>query len=80
MSDRRKHLRLDVAKEGRLSFNGSGFGCIVRNISPDGASIEVTNASYLPERFELMVTSEPARQCRLVWVKPDRVGVAFEGQ
>ncbi len=79
LSDQRKHPRTDVDDPARLSFDGIHVTCVIRNISAEGAAIEVENAAYLPERFKLVtLPDQAAKNCRLIWIKTDRVGVAFE--
>lgn len=79
MQDLRKHPRTAVDHPGWLSFNGINISCVVRNISPEGAAIDIDDAAYLPPRFRLVTAPEqPARNCRVVWIKSNRVGVAFE--
>lgn len=77
MDEKRRQPRRDVADSAHVSFNGTSLGCLVRNISDDGAAIDVENAAYIPERFRL-VTADAVHNCRLVWIKQNRIGVAFE--
>ena len=60
-----------------MSFNGVSLGCQVVNISEEGAALEVEHAAYIPQRFRL-VTAAGVRDCRLVWIKQTRIGVAFD--
>jgi hypothetical protein len=51
----------------------------VLNISSEGAAIDVPNAAYVPERFQLMTEKDRViRKCRVVWIQQNRIGVAFE--
>lgn len=77
VDEKRRHPRRDVEESAHVSFNGTSLTCLVRNISADGAAIDVENAAYIPERFRL-VTAGEVRNCRLVWIKQNRIGVAFE--
>jgi hypothetical protein len=79
VDDKRRLPRSEVEEPAHVSFGGTSLGCVVRNISADGAAIEVANAAYIPERFRLVRTAGDVRQCRLVWIKQNRIGVAFEG-
>jgi hypothetical protein len=80
VQDKRKYPRIDVEEPAHVSFGGTSLSCVIRNISTDGAAIDVENASYIPERFRLvMVPDLEVRTCRLVWIKQNRIGVAFEG-
>jgi hypothetical protein len=51
----------------------------VLNISAEGAAIEVPNAAYIPQRFQLMTEKDrQLRKCRIVWLQQNRIGIAFE--
>jgi hypothetical protein len=79
VEDKRKYPRIEVEEPAHVSFGGTSLSCVVRNISTDGAAIDVENASYIPERFRLvMAPSSEIRSCRLVWIKQNRIGVAFD--
>jgi hypothetical protein len=47
------------------------------NISDDGAALEVNNPSFVvPSRFQMMTESDrQIRDCRIVWIKLNRIGV-----
>jgi hypothetical protein len=65
-------------KAGRIGFNGTGIECLVCNMSPSGASIEIKGTVCIPESFNLMIDSEQIdKTCRVVWRKYQRIGVAF---
>jgi hypothetical protein len=51
----------------------------VLNVSDEGAAIDVPNAAYVPQRFQLMIEKDRLiRKCRVVWIQQNRIGVAFE--
>jgi hypothetical protein len=51
----------------------------VLNISTEGAAIDVPNATFIPQRFQLMTEKDRLiRKCRVVWIQQNRIGVAFE--
>jgi hypothetical protein len=53
----------------------------VLNISAEGAAIDVANAAYIPDRFRLMtVNDRVVRNCRVVWIQRNRIGIVFEKQ
>jgi hypothetical protein len=65
-------------KPGMIGFNGSGIDCLVCNVSPSGAAIEIKGNIGIPESFNLTVESERIdKNCRVVWRKYQRLGVAF---
>ncbi|MDO9459761.1 MAG: PilZ domain-containing protein [Alphaproteobacteria bacterium] len=79
MEDRRKHPRIEVDEPAYISGDGSSTRCRVLNLSPDGAAIEVPNSAYVPARFQLMTGKDRmVRECRIVWLQQNRIGVAFE--
>jgi hypothetical protein len=78
MEDKRNSPRHRVMKAGRIGFNGTGIECLVCNMSPSGASIEIKGTVCIPELFNLMIDSEQIdKTCRVVWRKYQRIGVAF---
>jgi hypothetical protein len=54
-------------------------GCVVSDVSESGARIDVQDSAALPDHFVLMLTSNGAakRFCRVMWRKPNQVGVHF---
>ncbi len=76
--DRRKHPRTAVDEAGYISSSGLSIRCRVRNISANGAAIEVPNPAYVPNSFQLMTANDRVtRDCRIVWVAQNRIGVIF---
>jgi len=52
--------------------------CIVRNISPEGAAIDVENPAFVPQQFRLVMASDSStRDCAVIWIREKRIGVAF---
>ena len=56
------------------------FGCMVSDVSQTGARIDVANEKDVPDTFVLILSSNGAahRFCRVVWRKPQQIGVKFE--
>lgn len=54
-------------------------GCVVSDVSESGARIDVQDSAALPDHFVLMLTSNGSarRFCRVMWRKPNQVGVQF---
>jgi hypothetical protein len=47
-------------------------------MSDDGAALDVPDASYIPNCFQLMTERDRlVRSCRIVWIKQNRIGVEF---
>jgi hypothetical protein len=54
------------------------MSCVVRNISPEGAAIDVENPAFVPSRFRLvMANGSSVRECRIAWIQQKRIGVTF---
>jgi len=78
MEERRKSPRAELNEPAYVSANGSVMVCMVRNISPNGAAIDVDNAAFVPQRFRLVMTSDRSvRDCEVVWIQANRIGVSF---
>jgi len=53
-------------RTGLCVGGGSVMSCIVRNISPEGAAIDVENPAFVPPRFRLVMASDSSvRECRV---------------
>ena len=59
MTDRRATNRQRVFKAGTIEFNGQGIECIIRNVSPTGAALEVPSPIGIPH--EIVVNSIHAK-------------------
>jgi hypothetical protein len=78
MEEKRISPRHRVMKHGIIGFNGSGIECLVCNVSESGAAIEIKSTICVPASFNLTVESERInKNCRVVWRKYQRLGVAF---
>lgn len=78
MDERRKHPRTEIDEPGLVSAGGSVMRCVVRNISPEGAAIEVDNPAFVPERFRLVMSNgAKVYECSVAWLQKNRIGVAF---
>jgi hypothetical protein len=76
--ERRKSPRTELNEPAYVSVGGSVMGCMVRNISPDGAAIDVENAAFVPSRFRLVMASDRSvRDCEVIWIQDNRIGIAF---
>lgn len=78
MEEKRKHPRVEIDEQAYVSSGGSVMSCVVRNISPEGAAIEVENPAFVPQRFCLVMAKDSSvRECQIVWIQQKRIGVAF---
>ena len=74
---RRAGARRRVLKSGAIEFGNEAIACTVRNVSPQGACIEVNSPLWFPDRFTLGVDGQ-RWPCRIVWKKQKRLGLAFD--
>ena len=79
MEERRKHPRTEINQPGYVCSSGSVMSCVVRNISAEGAAIDVENPAFVPERVRLVIANEPSdvRECRIAWIQKNRIGLTF---
>ena len=79
MEEKRKHPRTEIEEPAYVSSGGSVMRCIVRNISAEGAAIDVENPAFVPERFRLVMAKDSSiiHDCRIAWIKKNRIGLTF---
>ena len=78
MEERRKHARTEINLPAYVSAGGSVMSCVVRNISLEGAAIDVDNPSFVPPHFRLVMANDSSvRECRIAWIQRNRIGVTF---
>ncbi len=80
MEERRESHRSRTFRGGKILFNDrrSVLDCTIRNLSPEGACLQVESLIGVPAAFDLLIDGEEApRPCRLVWQSHDRAGVEF---
>lgn len=52
--------------------------CTVRNISQEGAAIDVDNPAFVPPQFRLVLAGDSStRDCKVIWIREKRIGLAF---
>ena len=78
MEEKRKHPRTEIDEPAYVSAGGSVMSCTVRNISPEGAAIDIENPGFVPPRFRLVMASDSSvRECRVAWIQKNRIGLTF---
>ena len=78
MEERRKYPRTEINQPAYVSAGGSVMSCVVRNISPEGAAIDVDNPAFVPARFRLVMASDGyVRDCSVAWIQKNRIGLTF---
>ena len=77
--ENRRAQRFRVFKGATIEFSGNSIPCTVRNLSENGAALDVVSPLGIPDHFELVIVAEHVRKpCRVIWRKEKRIGIAFE--
>jgi hypothetical protein len=80
VEERRESHRARTLRGGKVLFNNrrSVLDCTIRNLSPEGACLQIESLVGVPPDFELLIDGEEAaRPCRLMWQSDHRAGVKF---
>ena len=81
MEEKRKHQRTEIDEPAYVSSGGSVMSCTVRNISAEGAAIDVENPAFVPQHFRLvMANNSRVLECRVAWIQRNRIGLSFVDQ
>jgi hypothetical protein len=77
--EQRRHPREHSGKHGRIVLsNGSGVRCVIRNLSPFGACLQVASHFGIPQEIFLVKDGEHfKRPCRVAWRSNHQLGVFF---
>jgi hypothetical protein len=78
MEEKRKYPRTEINEPAYVSAAGSVMSCVVRNISAEGAAIDIDNPAFVPARFRLvMEKGTSVRECQIAWIQHKRIGITF---
>ncbi len=78
MEERRKHPRTEIDQPAYVTSAGSVMRCMVRNISAEGAAIDVENPAFVPLHFRLVMANDSSvYECKIAWIQRNRIGVTF---
>jgi hypothetical protein len=78
MEEKRKYPRAEINEPAYVSSGGSVMSCMVRNISPEGAAIDVENPAFVPATFRLVMADDSTvYECRIAWIQKNRIGLTF---
>lgn len=79
MEEKRKFPRTEIDEPAFVSAGGSVMSCMVRNISPEGAAIDVDNPAFVPKQFRLVMAKDRSvvHECRVAWIQKNRIGLTF---
>src|SRR5260221_9778976 len=61
LDEKRGTQRQPILKAGTILFDGSGIDCLVRNMSGEGANLEVESQIGIPNSFDLPVSRRLAK-------------------
>jgi PilZ domain len=78
MQERRATPRQRVFKAGSIEFDGASVDCTIRNLSLNGAALDIENRAGIPHQIVLnMVTHQTRQHAYIVWRRQQRVGIMF---
>jgi PilZ domain len=79
--DKRKALRRAVRYTAWIALEDKQLhGCVLSDVSDTGARIDIDETKTLADHFTLFLSSNGSarRKCKVVWRKPNQIGVTFE--
>jgi len=79
-AEQRISVRKRTFLKGRIVFNNgsSSMDCLVRDLSEDGARLELSETMTLPEVFDLYIAQKDATfRATLRWRRQEAIGVTF---
>lgn len=80
-AERRTEERNDCNVGAFVKTGAGEVDCVVKDLSPQGARIEVADARLLPDEFALMIPAVPGAHqkfdARVIWRLERSVGVSF---
>jgi len=78
MIEHREAPRRRILKAGKILLHGGGtIDCTVRNLSQNGAALEVVTPIGVPERFGLTIEAGQILTCEVVRRTANRIGIRF---
>ena len=80
MQERRQEVRERTFFGGEIAFNqrASSMGCLVRNLTSQGAMLALANSAAIPDKFDLNIDRKARSfRARTVWRHVDEAGVEF---
>ena len=82
MQDRRRFPRTRCFKGAKIVAPGQAVvACVVRNVSAEGARLQLAGIVALPDEFDLCFDSgRRVQQCRVMWRTESDAGIWFAQQ
>ena len=78
--EKRSTVRAKSLFRGLIHLNNrrTTLDCIIRNVSDQGARLDLANGHLAPERFDIVVPQKRRTyKAQLAWRADDRIGVRF---
>ena len=78
--ERRRSARRGLRMSGKVVHKHSRrmVRCLVLNLSATGAKLWTADILHCPDEFELRMTGQGSRECKVVWRNQDALGVKFK--
>lgn len=77
-AERRIRERIPVSWDAELVFEGGTEACKVIDFSPRGARVTASNDAPVNRRLSLRLTQHGEFVGRIVWRRPDSMGIKFQ--
>jgi hypothetical protein len=79
MNERRNVPRPRVLKSGKIAVSEKApkIECAIRNMTDNGACLQISTTFGIPTNFELLLSGGERRACQVVWRTDTRLGVSF---
>jgi hypothetical protein len=75
---RRRYERMTVMWSGTLTVGRREIGCIIRNISAGGATVQVESPIVVSSVAAVLECSRVGQfRAKVVWIRGDQVGLRF---
>ena len=78
--ERRRSVRKGLRMSGKMvhKYSRRAVSCVILNLSATGAKLRTADILDCPDEFELRMTGQRSRECKIVWRSQDALGVKFK--
>jgi PilZ domain-containing protein len=78
--ERRRLARKGMRMSGKIvhKYSRRAVSCVILNLSATGAKLLTADILDCPDEFELRMTGQRSRECKVVWRNQDALGVKFK--
>jgi len=79
VNEKRSEHRRRVLKTGVMLFNKgyASYGCRVRNLTENGAMVEMGETSGVPSEFDFRMDGQKSVPAHVVWRTREKLGISF---